>query len=659
MVMPNIDNPIEARVLGFIKHAENHSKYTNQRERAETCRDFEAGQQWTEEQYNRYKEVGVEPVVINRCLATIKALDGLFVENKQDITCIPRKGSTETSARVLSEIIKHALDTGGFDNVSAAAWRKGNIQTAGYMEVQIDKTKSANGQIVLQEYGFFDVLVDPDCTSYDMDKPELGAKYIIVRKWIDKDELQIIYDGLEQYDPKTQSGMDSYIAAVEERSQFYTEEEKQYRLPVYTIWWKEPTEALLVGDKQTGMTKIVRKDIEKFRRFAKKSNRFTAEKCVVSVLHKSVVINSKLMKDEEMPLGDMVDFFPIVRYVPIFREDYERGTLDDIVPINQEENLRRTQVNRLLIITANAGWKAGNTNNQAALEELKRDGSTPGFVADESKFGGKLEKITPNPIPSDFIIAKQSSQDLNEITGLNAVNRAYDEGTKNEPGVVLNMRRQQGITANSGLFDNFKTTLELLGNKLLTIIDAMDIYNEQEIRAIVEESHMIDATLMEQAEEIISSKVARLQPPQRLPEIPPQVLQSLPPEQMSAAFEQMATGIKGAQIYAEKYPMLRNQLQKAARELAIQMLLADLFNTDVTQYGIKVTTSQNTPTARLALSQQLMAIQDKYGAIPMEVQLEYMNIPESVRMKIKQQQRMMAAMSQQVQQPRQLTAGAA
>jgi len=650
MIEAITQDTVEKRVLGFISHAENHPKYQEQRDRAQICADFERGAQWTEEEYDRYRAVGVEPIMINRCLAMIKALDGLFVENQQDITAVPRKGAKNTSARVLTEIIKHAQDVGGFYAVAANTFRKGNIQTAGYIGIDIDKTKSANGQICFQSYGFFDVMPDPDCRDYDLDKPEVGAKYVIVRKWIDKEALAAIWEDIGEAPSAGSGGMEAYIAAVTQRSRFYTEEEMMYRWPVYTVWWKEYVEGLLVTDKQTGQTRVVKDDLKKIRKLAKNSQRFEIEPVAATVLHKSTVINGKMLEDKPDPLSPKVDFFPIVRYVPIFREDFERGILDDVTSINYEENLRRTQVNRLLILTANAGWIVGDTTDQAAKAELQNFGSIPGFIADKSKFGGSIEKIKPNEIPGDFILAKQSATDIKEVTGLNAAMQGYDEGTKNEPGVVLEMRRKQGITANSGLFDNFNTTLELLGNKILAILDAEDIYTEDEIRSIINESDLIDEEMMQKAEQIIAGKIAgtTLKPPVMPQPIPEQVMLSLPMDQMVEAYQAMETGIKGAQLYAQRYPALKEKFDEAKRELAIRLFLQDLYSSEVTQYGIKITLSPNTPTARMSMSQRLMAIQDKYGFVPFEILAEYLDVPPEVRARIIQnQQAQMMAMMQQ------------
>jgi hypothetical protein len=623
------EEEIQQKCLDFINHAEGHPKYIDQRERASINSEFEQGKQWTEEQYNRYKDVGIEPITINRCLAVIKTLNGLFIENMQDITIIPRKGGTETAARTLSEILKHCQDVGGMDIVQLTAFQKGNIQTASYIFMDINKNKSANGQIEFFAHGFFDVLIDPDCEDYDLDKKDTGAKYVILKKWMDKEELSALYDNIGDKTGKS-NGTDGYYASAFGNSGvFYSEEEKKYRFCVYTIYWKESVEALLFGDKQTGETKILREDIAKYSAKIKGLKRFYTEKTTDFILHRSILINGKLVEDKPEPFGQKINFFPCVRYVPLYDKDYERGMLDDVISINKEENLRRTQVARLLNLTTNSGWEVNSVTDQKALEELKQFGSIPGYVVDKSKFGGDVKKIQPNQLSAGhLVLAQQSSEDMKEITQLNSAVQGYDKGTKDDPGVVLNIKRQQGMTANEGLFKHFRITLELLGNKLLSILDAMDIYTEEEIRAIITESHLIDKSMMQKAHDLIYSKIGTtLKPPMPIQPPPPEIMQQVPLEQMPEMFDTIQTGIKGAQIYAEQYPMLKDTFDKAIKEQAIRMLLMSIYTSEVTQYGVKVITSPQSQTARLANFAMMMSIQDKYGVIPPDLLLEYSDLP--------------------------------
>ena len=653
------NDTIQQKCLDFISHAEDHEKYSDQMERATICAEFEEGKQWTEDEYNRWKEVGIEPIVVNRCLSTVKTLSGLYLGNQQDITVIPRKGGSEAGARVLSEIAKHCQDEGGYETNAFDAFNSGNIQTESFILLDIDKTKSANGKVVFQSCGFFDCMIDPDCESYDIDDKDNGAKYVIVKKYIDRDVLRALYDEYRDASEVAGDGHDKYVAAVEQRSTFSIDNAKEYRDCVYIIYWKETIPALLFGDKKTGKTRIITSDFPEFRKKASKAkSRFYTENVTANRLHRSILINDRLMEDKPEPLGPEIDFFPGARYVPIYRKNHNRGILDDVTGINREENLRRTQVARLLNLTTNSGWNVGNKDNKKALDELMQYGSVPGLVVADKDFGGKVEKIQPNQLSNGhLVLAQQSSDDVKEITGLNSAIQGYDKGTNNDPGIVLSLKKEQGLVSNEGLFKNFRWTLEILGNKLLKILDSMNIYTDDEIRAIVSESHLIDKKMMQKAHDKIFGDIGvTLKPPQPLPPMPPELLQNVPLEQMPEMLQQIQAGIDGSMVYMEQYPMLKQTFDVAVKELAIRMLLDELSNGELSQYGIKVITSPSSPTARLASFTMMMAIQDKYGVIPPDILLEYSDIPNKEEI-IQRIQTGMAAQAQQAQAGQQMSAG--
>jgi hypothetical protein len=101
----------------------------------------------------------------------------------------------------------------------------------------------------------------------------------------------------------------------------------------------------------------------------------------------------------------------------------------------------------------------------------------------------------------------------------------------------------------------------------------------------------------------------------------------MPIEQMPEAFQSIQDGIKGAQMYAEQYPQLKAKFDEAIKEQAIRMLLADLYSSEVTQFGVKVITSPQSQTARLGNFAMMMSIQDKYGVIPPHILIEYSDLP--------------------------------
>jgi hypothetical protein len=84
--------------------------------------------------------------------------------------------------------------------------------------------------------------------------------------------------------------------------------------------------------------------------------------------------------------------------------------------------------------------------------------------------GGKIKERTVPSFPTAPMQMEQFSQDImKKITGINPDLLGQDRG-RQEPGVVIRLRQQQGITLLKPLFKNFNTMKKELFKRLLAII---------------------------------------------------------------------------------------------------------------------------------------------------------------------------------------------
>ncbi len=78
------------------------------------------------------------------------------------------------------------------------------------------------------------------------------------------------------------------------------------------------------------------------------------------------------------------------------------GITQNLMGPQQEVNKRRSQALHNLNQTANSGFKVKKVLNNYD-GHLAKHGSTPGVVLDESKAGGKIERIEPAPLSEGHI----------------------------------------------------------------------------------------------------------------------------------------------------------------------------------------------------------------------------------------------------------------
>ncbi len=660
------DAKIRARCKQFITDSRQHTILRNQKDRAEQYQDFFRGglHQWTEEEYNVYKSRGVNPITINRCKPVVKALVGMYLQGRQQVRVSPRKAGSATVAQVHTETLKHTQDVSYADYVYTQVFMRGSIDTEAYLKYEVDKTANVNGQPMIKGLSLWDVRVDRNAVEYDLNE---SARYVIERKWRDKDELEAEYP---EKDEQIKRGMDSADFTIESMANrlatyltsesgadSYDEDDadqvpdtelmRKYRYLVHHVYWKEIVPAIVVHDRQTRqMAKITdEKKVRKLSRKAKKSVRFVIVNFAEKVLHETIMLGEQMLEDVPNPMGEGVSDYPIVRFSPMWDEGYAVGVLDDVVSLNKEENIHRTQTIRILNQTANSGFFVGSM--PAAGSEwatlLKNFGSVPGICIPKDKYGGFVEKIQPNPLPQGhFTLGMQFEQDIKRVSGVDDATQGYTTG-QTESGRAINLKMQNNRVSNETVFDNFYRSLEIFGNLMLKCHLANDYYTDEEIKQIVSESTLIDPKLMAKAKAKLTGQLgADLPRPMPLPPMDPGAMAAVRPEDQPRVLQMVRQGAQAAQQYMEAFPQLNTMWEQVIKEEAIEMLLAEL-REDKGMYGVKVVVSPSAPTERLNQFMQMDALMKNYGPIiPADLFIELTDLPqkEQIKERLMQQQAM-------------------
>jgi hypothetical protein len=434
-----------------------------------------------------------------------------------------------------------------------------------------------------------------------------------------------------------------------------TEQLRKYRYLLHRVYWKEVIPALIVADRQEQKMYTVTEEtkVKKLRHQAKRSKRYVITNYVVKKLHETDILGNIMLEDKPEPLGPGVSDYPIVRYSPMWDLGYAIGALDDIVSLNKEENIHRTQTVRNLNQTTNSGWIVGDDNNIEACNLLRNFGSVPGVILPKKKFGNFIDKIVPNQLPAGyFTMAKQFEQDIKRVSGVDDASQGYETG-KSESGRAINLKLQGNRQANECMFFNLYRTLEIFGNLLLKVQLANKFYTDDEIKAIVSESSMIDPKLMAQARHRLTTRIGvDLPAPRPLPPMDPNAMAFIRPQDKIMVMQQMQQGVQAAEDYAKAYPQLSETWEHTIKADAIKMLLAEL-RKDKGMYGVKVTVSPSSPTERMSQFIQMDALMSKYGQlIPPDVFIDLMDIPQKEEIKARLVQSQQAQAMPQPQQVR-------
>lgn len=648
---------VSKKCLGFINDVQNNSKMESQRERAEAGQDFYRGHHWSEEEYGVYKSKGVEPITINRCKPAIKSAVGMYLRNKQSIRVLPRRGATEAVARVWSELVKHTEDLTHAGKVYTEVFRRGNIDSESYIKLEIDKTRNPNGQPVFRSRSLNDVEADPNAREYDLN---ISSKFVIDKEWVDKDWLEIKYPDFEDMFAEQSFALDGTDSTEDQLAYYLSDDteinedetddmemKRKYRYRLRKVYWREAVKGLLITDKKTRAVKKIADDkiARKMKKLVKKSKRFESSDEPMYRLHETVFLGRVFLEDTIDPLGAEITKMPLTRFSPFWDEGYAISILDDIIPLNREENIHRTQSIKILNQTANSGWIVGGGEKKDQAQ-LANYGSVEGVVLDRRKFNNMVEKIKPNPIPVGFLtMGSQFEQDVKRVSGFDDATQGYETG-QSDSGRALGIKASGNQLTAEPIFDNFYYTLELFGDLLIEVLRRNNVYTDEEIKAVVNEASFFDEKTLERAKVNLSNGLYDADLPEpRILQFDPQSLAAVKPEDQAQAYQTIKRGIEASQEYNRAYPAMKENWDAVIKHHATLELLKRLKSESVAEYGVSVTVSPSAPTERIAQRLQIDAINQQYpGIIPPDILIDMTDLP--MKTEIKQRIRQNAQLAQ-------------
>lgn len=571
---------------------------------------------WTQEELDLYKKKNVTPITINHCFPTINTLSGFQRQNRRDIKIRHRKGASSALAGVYTELTKHTFDTSYGHFITSLCFTRGITTGEDWLKVTIEDDGSPGGHIAIARVSVFNGFNDPTCQDYNINTPRVGSRFFVEREWIIKEEIEAKYPDRKEdlKSPGTHeiTGDDDLDRLM---GDFYGDEEntdtddvnfRKYRHRVHTFWWKEFKPAMRWYDRQDDTNRLVwkPKEMTNAKRATKGDiDRFSFTRTTKTILHKSVMIGGLLMEDEENPLGEKIDFLPFIRFSPYFIDGYTFGVLDNLKGPQREVNINRTQATRMINQLANTGWKIKKLVNKVKKNFLQMFGSTPGLVIDESDFGGGVEKIEPNQVSTGHVLlGERSINDIKDISLVNNQMKGTDQ-SKSASGRALIEKRRQGEQGNEPIMDQLDWTLKMVGQMIVDYIRKTDVYSDEEIRAVVDDSKLIDADAMAAAEERFALSPEVQEPNGKLMAI------MRPEDQQQVMMAQ--------QQYVQK---MEESWGPVVRLEAQDMFLEQLRSDDKGVYGIKVDLSPEAPTIKMANLIELSEIAERYpDRIPIEV----------------------------------------
>jgi hypothetical protein len=453
---------------------------------------FYAGEHYTREELQELRNLGRPDLKFNMIKSTIELIKGVNEQNKIDV----RAAATEQDDGFLADILNDCYDKiweiEDIEMQADDALENNAITGRGFLAVDIAPDPKHPGEIKIPVVSILpsEVRIDPSCKKDDMS----DARYVFWHKWISLEDFAIQY-------PDKVNEIEDIICGESQGDaiSFETESIDEFTgLPVDTPDDEEYSTELETGyyDKSNGHIRIVHqeywstydryyawnpetKQLEEFD----KENLKTLERVFPNFQYEKIkdkkvrwfqFTGKKILFDGDSPIP--YDGFSIVNEFAYKDKSTNQithfGVVKDLIDPQREINKRISQTLNLYLMQ----HQGGNFIEQGAILDQKHWDDTvnqPGedtFVADGSIAG---QKIMPKPIPQlpvgAFQMAEKFEDLLKKVSGVNPDLLGFSQNA-NDPGVVIKLRQQQGLTLLAKLFKNHHRMQEQLAKRIYAII---------------------------------------------------------------------------------------------------------------------------------------------------------------------------------------------
>lgn len=443
--------------------------------------NFRAGNQWHDEDKLALDRQNRPAVTFNRCGTLIDAIGGAEVQNRQEVTYIPRSIGLSSINEALTAAAKYFRDQCNAEDEESDAFLDCVTCGVGWTETRLDFDDDPDGKLVIERVDPFEVFADPSATKANM--PDAG--FIFRVKDLTKDELEEAWPGasetimpgafqwgdIEEHEDQPHETIHGrqYEFGKGRPGQW---RRKKYRVVEYQ--WKEFKPVYRMIDSATGQD--VTFDQRRWSVLQRAMKKMGGE-----IPDGAFIKQKRLETQRAYFLGDTILEVGKAPYPLGFtykaitgKRDRNNGTWYGIMRAMKDPQRWSNKFFSQILHIINTGAKGGLLAERDAFDDT-RDAETRWAEADSIMWmrTGGINKVTPkplSPVPPDIGTMLQFCiQSLRDVTGINL--ELLGQAEQVQPGVLEYQRRQSGLMILATLFDSLRRYRKEQGRLLLYFIE--------------------------------------------------------------------------------------------------------------------------------------------------------------------------------------------
>jgi len=480
---------------------------------------FYEGQQYTPEERALIEGQGRPALTINFIKNVVDTVRGYMTRNRYETQIKPGNngsGSAE-QAEALTMVLKQIDERCRRKWIDSQVFTEGVLSGRGFWDVRLDFSRNALGEVKISGVDPFQVLVDPEATSYDPDE----WPYVMQRRMMTLDQIRANFGRRSAEDVHQRRGASPTMGMPTGGADLDVEDD--WTSPDATFgldrWLNEGWDGLAstTALSASGESPIDHVDRNRRRILVLETQHWQTRKCwqaidqttgsilrlpfhwgqgqITRLIEWNKARGTDITIEEveaavprwTVTAGDVVLFddwspwqrFTLVPYFPYFRRGKTMGMVEPLVDPQVTVNRMRSAQLHILAQSGNPGWIYERGSLDPEMEvALAEQGAVPGINLVYENGKPPPQRIQPGAPPTGWAITgEQAEADLRKISGINE--SAMGQLDRVQSGRAIEARTRGALNSTEPLFDSLALSRELVARNVLGLVQAF--YTEQRI----------------------------------------------------------------------------------------------------------------------------------------------------------------------------------
>lgn len=461
---------------------------------------FRNNDQWPKAEKEQLELDRRPALTFNVTKASIDLVKGLNEDIKIRYRANPVKQSDGFACEVINKLVYWAQEANEWEEVEDEAFESAAICGRGWVGIDFGPDPKRYGQIRLDQFSVpvHEVFIDPASREKDLS----DASFIVWDKWLTLEDFKVKYpdskidvdqvfdlgvipvtlgvqpEPLADPDPIADTDISDYDVNLDDT--YYDRNKRMIRL-IHMEYWKTCRVEWVLNPETREWSKLEDMGLDKKQWtawFTKNYPHIDIKQACTTLMDKKVhwlqFVAHEILYDDVAPVPyDGFSVVPCIAYSDVSKRTQDHfGVVRLMKDAQREINKRWSQTLNLINNQVQPGLYAeidAFLDKEQAEDSMKTPGDItylePGSIAKKKI----MERSVPQFPNATFNLEEQAQVMLRRITGINPDLLGQDRG-RQEPGVVVKMRQQQGLIILRPLFQAYKKMKRELFKRQVAII---------------------------------------------------------------------------------------------------------------------------------------------------------------------------------------------